>query len=40
MNSILNEYLPLKQGLRLLIITKLSNNTLNEYLPLKQGLRL
>ncbi|EGC86269.1 hypothetical protein HMPREF9303_1355 [Prevotella denticola CRIS 18C-A] len=37
----LNEYLPLKQGLRL-ISKKQKNqkNILNEYLPLKQGLRL
>ncbi|EGC19843.1 hypothetical protein HMPREF9141_1717 [Prevotella multiformis DSM 16608] len=36
----LNEYLPLKQGLRLLYISiKLGELNLNEYLPLKQGLR-
>ena len=36
----LNEYLPLKQGLRLYKISVHSHGRLNEYLPLKQGLRL
>ena len=36
----LNEYLPLKQGLRLIIArASLKRPDLNEYLPLKQGLR-
>ena len=37
----LNEYLPLKQGLRLppTPIFQQTTNPLNEYLPLKQGLR-
>ena len=38
--STLNEYLPLKQGLRHTRTRSLSSLTgLNEYLPLKQGLR-
>ena len=37
---VLNEYLPLKQGLRPLADSlKSANASLNEYLPLKQGLR-
>ena len=41
MNSIkLNEYLPLKQGLRPTKAAVISLLPLNEYLPLKQGLRL
>ena len=36
----LNEYLPLKQGLRLASLHNRSGlSSLNEYLPLKQGLR-
>ena len=35
----LNEYLPLKQGLRPQVQTCHNLNFLNEYLPLKQGLR-
>ena len=40
-NGQLNEYLPLKQGLRLSLntATRPSGSMLNEYLPLKQGLR-
>ena len=39
--SALNEYLPLKQGLRLFLQPLLTIRlALNEYLPLKQGLRL
>ena len=38
--SQLNEYLPLKQGLRPLILSvSKMDELLNEYLPLKQGLR-
>ena len=39
---VLNEYLPLKQGLRLkpAIVLIPAAIILNEYLPLKQGLRL
>ena len=39
--SNLNEYLPLKQGLRLHSVKDhlQMQNQLNEYLPLKQGLR-
>ena len=38
----LNEYLPLKQGLRLRVLVpeRTFGFRLNEYLPLKQGLRL
>ena len=36
----LNEYLPLKQGLRLPVVGFIHLSCLNEYLPLKQGLRL
>ena len=37
---LLREYLPLKQGLRLLKFNNIHNNMhLREYLPLKQGLR-